>query len=553
MKQREWIARARDWFASLPEAQLVHDRERLWEQFAAQEKPVLTIFGSYDTGKSALLRRLLVDDDVAVPDWLTISAKPETEKVSEIRALGCVIRDTPGISTRSDARSALHNSASFSAIGITDAALLIVNPQLATEEVDALRRILQQDWPSGALIFVIGRFDVAGGDPEYNPDGYQDLMERKERELRSLFALADDVSVFVVSQDPYGMAGTSTNPDPTIWDEHRGWDGMGRLAVEIERLSGTEIKVFRDSAEARFWHASLAEARDNLALQMGQHERAKDLAAQIANRRASWLDQLDAIDKAARAAAEGEVHEAVRGALAAQAPDPEAIRREIKSSLNLWWKRNVTELELLLKGMDATLDRQEDRPGWEFLESLVIRLGTGSSETPAGEDGSGRAEDVTALAGKMLEALKVYNATVRESAAAATRRKQIGAGVKAAIQRGKGQQRAFDMDAAIAAAPQAIDALGQISGFFDEWQRIRAVDRGRRERAEWVSTEVGRIASATVREAMPHWKSIVQDARAAITSATQGEVDALKSLEELIPRARVWIDGADGLLQTATE
>jgi putative ribosome biogenesis GTPase RsgA len=57
----------------------------------------VTFFGAFDCGKSSLLRRLLVDDDIAVPDWLTISARHETFAASDIRYRGAILRDTPGV------------------------------------------------------------------------------------------------------------------------------------------------------------------------------------------------------------------------------------------------------------------------------------------------------------------------------------------------------------------------------------------------------------------------------------------------------------------------
>ena len=49
---------------------------------------MVTFFGPYDSGKSTLLKRLLVDEGCKVPDWLTISPRPETFEQNKIEALG---------------------------------------------------------------------------------------------------------------------------------------------------------------------------------------------------------------------------------------------------------------------------------------------------------------------------------------------------------------------------------------------------------------------------------------------------------------------------------
>src|SRR5687768_2478293 len=68
-----------------------------WAEHEARERVEVTFFGPYDSGKSSLLRRLLVEDQVPVPEWLTVSARRETWSTNEIDALGLTFTDTPGV------------------------------------------------------------------------------------------------------------------------------------------------------------------------------------------------------------------------------------------------------------------------------------------------------------------------------------------------------------------------------------------------------------------------------------------------------------------------
>ena len=94
MSARIDAAQARSWLDAIPGAELGEQSEQLWQRFAANDRPVVTVYGAYDTGKSSLLRRLIVDAGAQVPEWLTISARHETFEVNEVEAAGCIMRDT---------------------------------------------------------------------------------------------------------------------------------------------------------------------------------------------------------------------------------------------------------------------------------------------------------------------------------------------------------------------------------------------------------------------------------------------------------------------------
>jgi hypothetical protein len=260
------VEAAKTWLDAMPGGEIGGRLAQRWQRFAAIDAPVVTIYGSYDTGKSSLLRRLLIELGQAVPSWLTISARHETFEVNEIRAAGCVMRDTPGfVSDGSDARAEMNTELASEAIALTDVAIIAVPPQLATAEYPTLRELVQQDWAPGSLWFVISRFDEAGVDPDDDPDGYRALGERKTLELRNALGLGDNVPVYVVCQDFAQMAGAERNPDPDVWDESREWDGISELVAAITDLGNSSSSDIRQSAAQRFWGNAVQQALSSYA------------------------------------------------------------------------------------------------------------------------------------------------------------------------------------------------------------------------------------------------------------------------------------------------
>ncbi len=156
-------------------AESVERLDSVWAEFASHEQPVATLFGAFDTGKSSILRRLLVDSGHQVPDWLTISARHETFTDQLVDLGGCIVRDTPGLSPGGqDARSLKNSQVARATLGLTDVLLVTVNPQLPTGERPELLDILAQGWPESCVWFLISRADEGGVDPTLDPVGFEE-------------------------------------------------------------------------------------------------------------------------------------------------------------------------------------------------------------------------------------------------------------------------------------------------------------------------------------------------------------------------------------------
>ena len=133
----------RSWIGKVSGAESVEQLDSRWAGFAGGIRPVATLFGAFDTGKSSILRRLLVDSGQPVPDWLTVSARHETFADQLVEVAGCAIRDTPGLSPEGlDVRSLKNSQVARATLGLTDVLLVTLNPQLATGERDDLVKVL---------------------------------------------------------------------------------------------------------------------------------------------------------------------------------------------------------------------------------------------------------------------------------------------------------------------------------------------------------------------------------------------------------------------------
>lgn len=408
------VAAARTWLDALPGRQIGERVQQRWQQFGEINVPVVTVYGSYDTGKSSLIRRILIELGQAVSAWLTISARHETFEVNEIRAGGCLLRDTPGfVVDGTDARAQLNTERATEAVLLTDVAIVTVPPQLVTAELPALRQLLEQRWIPGSLWFVVSRFDEAGVDPEDDPVGYRDLAVRKTRELRTALSLDDSIPVHIVCPDFAQMAGAERNPDPQVWDESRDWDGIAGLVQEITQLGASDGSALRRAAEERFWRRAVQQAHAELSEELAKQLDNALVSDEGEERRQSWLAQLDTVTRAGEADLRGRVSAVISDAL--DSPDPvQRFTTALKTSLGAWHAACERDIDKLLQSVGETIATERTRPDWQRFERLTAAL---HREPPGSDDEQGVPLRYAPLVGQVgdavLDALRHYQETSR--------------------------------------------------------------------------------------------------------------------------------------------
>ncbi|GIF39062.1 GTPase [Actinoplanes xinjiangensis] len=517
------IGAVRDWLGRLPGGSPAGRYADDWDAFAKLDRPVVTLFGSYDTGKSSLLRRLLADAGSEVPGWLTISARHETFEVNDVELGGCVLRDTPGfVVGASDVRAQNNSRRAMAAVGLTDVGIAVLTPQLVTAERDVLRALFTRGWPAGTMWFVISRFDEAGVDPEYDLDQYRELGARKIRELRELFGLDDGVPVFVVSQDPYQTAGPDTDLGPETWDAFRSWDGMDGLADALKAVSAPP--GWRDAAGQRYWTAVLDETVTELRGQLADYTaRAREAASGVA-RREGWEKELDILDQAARAGLDGLVDEVLRRPGESQS---DALRAEIQRTLDTWFTRHQDRLERLRQSIRKTRERERARPSWADFTSLVTALETDG--TPAPDGPGGAAGHVEKVGSMLIGALKVASEAAGSTSGPKTRVVKAAEGVG----RHLGTAEAF-----LPLAVYLTDVVGS-----------RLADRARAGQDRAAAGQREKVAAEVTRRVLDTWQPFVDDVRDEIIAETADQVDLDAGLRELVERLREAVAEGESLLR----
>ncbi|MBM4600876.1 hypothetical protein GS440_22025 [Rhodococcus hoagii] len=524
------IEAVQDWLERLPGGSLAEQYADGWAAFATLDRPVVTLFGSYDTGKSSLLRRVLVDSGSQVPDWLTISARHETFEVNEVVTAGYTIRDTPGfVVGASDARGQNNSQRAMAAVGLTDIGIAVLTPQLATAERDLLQTVVAEGWPQGSLWFVISRFDEAGVDPEYDLDEYRELSARKVKELREVFELSTEVPVFVVAQDPFQTAGPGTDIDRGEWDAYRDWDGMRDLNASLDSISLTPATALRDAAGSRYWGGVLADVLDELRGQLVEYRSSAEVAATGVARRDGWEDELDALDRAARANLDGLLIEVARQS--DPGLDTGYLQGEIPRQVEQWFTKYEGRLERLKQSIGKAVSRERARPSWEGFASLIASVGT-EPDAIVNEPREQIAPHVEQIGKMLIGVLKAADGQRSQQAKALTAKAASGAKAAGGLNRHIG--------IAEAALPLAVHIA--------QWVDDSSADRVTQGSGQPAPTrDLRQLVDSCTAHVAAIWQPFVDDVREVIDSETADQVALHDSLRRLVEQLQDSIEEGESL------
>ncbi|NKS36502.1 hypothetical protein GS488_12635 [Rhodococcus hoagii] len=525
------IDAVQNWLKRLPGGSLAEQYADGWAPFATSDRPVVTLFGSYDTGKSSLLRRVLVDSGTQVPDWLTISARHETFEVNEVETAGYTIRDTPGfVVGAADVRGQNNSQRAMAAMALTDIGIAVLTPQLATAERDLLQKVTAEGWPQGSLWFVISRFDEAGVDPEYDLDEYHELSARKVKELRDVFELSTDVPVFVVAQDPFQTAGPSTDIDRAEWDAYRGWDGMRDLTASLDAISLAPVTALRDAAGRRYWGGVLTDVLDELRGQLIEYRSSAEVAATGVARRDGWEDELDALDRAARANLDGLLLEAARQSDAGL--DTGYLQGAIPRQVEQWFTKYEGRLERLKQSIGKAVSRERARPSWDAFASLIASVDA-ESDVSVSEPREQIAPHVEQIGKMLIGVLKAADGQSSQQAKALAAKAASGAKAAGGLTRHIG--------IAEAALPLAVHIA--------QWVDDSSADRVMQGSGQPTPTRDPRqLVDSCTAHVAAIWQPFVDDVRDVIDSETADQVALHDSLRRLVEQLQESIAEGESLM-----
>lgn len=533
------IPAVQQWLTDLPGGSQVEEHLLTWNEFNDRDRPVVTLFGSYDTGKSSLLRRILVDAGEQVPDWLTISARHETFEANEARLGDCAVRDTPGFAVgATDARAENNTRRALSAVGLTDIGVAVLTPQLVTADRDLFQIILDRGWPVDALWFVISRFDETGVNPEYDLDEYQALADRKVTELRELFALDSETPIFVVAQDPFQQAGSDTGVMPDEWDEFRSWDGMALLQEHLTTINSSPLPEWRAQAGQRYWSHVLAETITDLREGLPALQANAKIAAHGVARRDSWESELAALDRAARTGLDGLVDEVIRDWWTGADPQTAQLQADIERAVTNWFTEHENRLVRLRRSIQKAADRDRHQPNWEGFTSLVDALNAApnAATTAGGATPSPIAPQVRKAGSLLITVMKA----LPQTRVAATAKPAATAKVPAS-----------GVGAYIPAATAALELAVFVAGLVDD-QRAQAAAQTNGVTAMMAThQDHARLAAACTAHAQAEWEALVIDTQALIDNETGDQIELDSGLRATVSEVEAAIRDGERLLKAS--
>lgn len=368
-----------------------------WESHASREHVVVTFFGPYDSGKSSLLKRLLVDDGRQVPDWLTVSGRRETFEPKEVSVGSVVVRDTPGIAGGNE----LHEAIAKEALLLTDAIVLVLPPQLVTSDRESIVGVFNGHqfgccarfaFAERGLPIVLSRMDEAGAMPRDDSRGYRELVERKRKELSDLLrsegGAEEVVVVHAVAADPFGLVGNAQPSGREEYDADRSWDGVASFTDFIQTLTGRKDEL-RQHAEVRFLGAEICSIRGVIEGMAFENHTAAEAATNEATAHQLAQERLRALLGAAHADLDRQIEEEVSAASRRGAADVkelrEAVLGRLQEGLERWAKTHDAALEALMREADLELQVRRSRPAWKKLAEVLGDAGP-APEAPNGKD-----------------------------------------------------------------------------------------------------------------------------------------------------------------------
>ena len=390
-----WIGETWDVLKQSPAKEIVDEQESRWVDFSREPLARVAIFGACAAGKSSLLKRLLVEFGVDVPEWLLVAGQRQTFKVDRITLDGFVIVDTPGLSSGEGE----HDELTLGALQLADAYLWVMPPQLMTADREFViglmsGKLLSPSLPSrvvtGACLAAISRMDEAGADPEDDPAGYEARCMAKREELaRALAEHGVDSqlrSVHTVAADPYASVGDLPTPEKGDYFSPSGWsDGVDELIAALRAIPGDSAQL-RSLAGLRYTALSAQAVLDAMTPEL--HERRLGLKTceneqkRIELQLAQVQAMLDEAQSSLEDLLETEFLHAERGLRTVTREGIEKICRKGDEAVQRWRDRTAKELDGLVEQILGEVKERDASPAMDRFFRLAgsefVEPGTGA-------------------------------------------------------------------------------------------------------------------------------------------------------------------------------
>lgn len=216
--------------------------------------PRVVLLGDYSSGKSSLIKRLLVEAGADVPSSLQVNARAATSRQTGYGFGHLELIDVPGFQSGKTE----HDSLALAAAEASALTIVVLHVNLLIGDTAQLERLLHGDerrvGKANTTVFIIGRIDEIGVDPLVSP---REFLARREQKIEELRSILDSRGlhigrgqVLAVAADPHGLVGETV--PTTVEDyseENRTWDGVAALCVPL-LAAGAETRNGMAAASA---------------------------------------------------------------------------------------------------------------------------------------------------------------------------------------------------------------------------------------------------------------------------------------------------------------
>lgn len=339
--------------------------------------PKILVLGDYSSGKTSLIKRLLAESGTKVPSSLRVAAGPATSNSSHHRFGQLDLVDAPGFQSGNDD----HDAAAFEAS--LDAALVIIvlHVNLLIGDTARLERLLKGDESLSGLsshtVFVIGRIDEVGSDPEISA---RDFLVRRRRKIDELLNILDsrDLSIerrqiLALSADPFGLVGDRV---PVTLDDYalntQSWDGVQSLTEPLLALDRPALLALAKVAALHRGHSALLGAIKRLRSEVDDLEKAQAGADRFERLWETVLTELrlltQSVEGRTRRVVDDHANEILGEALGSPPDEVDALSKQLQS----WWQdpRLDSAMAALEPHINRDLEDWSKRHASEFEREL---------------------------------------------------------------------------------------------------------------------------------------------------------------------------------------
>ncbi|MEU6484864.1 GTPase [Streptomyces sp. NPDC046887] len=404
------------------------------DALAGDPRPRIVVAGATSSGKSAFIRRLLVESGLPVPDTLRSAAGPETRTVTAYEWEGFLLVDTPGFQSGIEP----HTAAAVAALADAAAVFYLVGPDLLTGDRADLALLLRGDPESGCaakadrVLFVVNKVDQLAADPRLG-DVFRTAVARREDALRVYLgqyapeepgrARGPRHRIVSMAAAPYELRYDTAR----AYDDFRAWDGFRDFAAQVRALRSD---LRRNAVDVTVLHGglarlgALADAERRWEEQLGRRitrlgELAEEAEGGARTGRVLVAAALEDARQAARDFTARLVEEAlapdldkptrkVRGArIEHWSADPEftarweEIRTEAATAAEEWFSGVRTALKRRVTSQRFALAFPEGLPAVDI--SALDSLASGTGLAGAGAVGGGLLPDTAVAVGRLAD------------------------------------------------------------------------------------------------------------------------------------------------------